>query len=212
MADLFSDQSDTVIDHGQGIFQIKHLANSQTLLQEIDHIQNQSPFRHMTTPMGHAMKVATTNCGLYGWISTPQGYGYSATDPLTGKSWPSLPNSIITLAHEALECCHLPRFTPDACLINKYAIGTSMGRHQDKDEANFAFPIISVSIGLPAIFQVVGVKRQGKAKYYTVEDGDIMILSGESRLFYHGVNQVKADPLNPTLKHRYNLTLRQSQP
>ncbi|EAT13915.1 hypothetical protein HF888_10770 [Bermanella marisrubri] len=212
MSDLFASNEVEILDHGQGLFQIRNLVNTEATMAAIHEVAKQAPFRHMMTPMGHHMKVATTNCGEYGWIAQPSGYGYSRNDPESGQSWPAMPDTIRTISDDVIAHLNLPKYSPDACLINRYDIGTSMGRHQDKDEANFDYPIISVSLGLPAIFQVVGPKRQGKATYYSVSDGDVFILSGQARLYYHGVNTVKANPNQPELQQRYNLTLRRSQP
>lgn len=211
MSDLFDNYEPEILDHGQGLFQIRNLVDSDAAMTAIHEVAEQAPFRHMITPMGHPMKVATTNCGDFGWIAQPSGYGYSQTDPDTGQYWPAMPEAIGNIAKDVTQLLNLPNYEPDACLINRYDIGMSMGRHQDKDEANFSYPIISVSLGLPAIFQVVGPTRQGKAAYYPVSDGDVFILSGEARLFYHGVNTVKASPNQPGLERRYNLTLRRSQ-
>lgn len=212
MGDLFSSQSHhpEVIDHGDGLFQIKGLTSLDAMLPVIEQVEAQAPFRHMMTPMGHPTKVAMTNCGQQGWIANERGYGYSALDPTTGLPWPDMPERFWALQHEACQQIGITGYEPDACLINRYEIGMSMGRHQDKDEANFEEPIVSVSLGLNAVFQVVGPKRSGAGRKFILEDGDVFILSGASRLFYHGVNTIKADPLRPHLTRRYNLTFRRA--
>ncbi|MFY0640369.1 MAG: alpha-ketoglutarate-dependent dioxygenase AlkB [Bermanella sp.] len=216
MADLFSpkpDQSDSkpiVDDLGKGVFHIKQAICPDTLLQLTHDIIKQAPLRQMMTPMGHLTKASMSNCADYGWVSDLSGYRYSARDPLTHKAWPSLPAEFLNAHHKACELVGITPFEPDACLINAYNIGQSMGRHQDKDELNLEWPIVSISLGLPAIFQVFGNQRNGQSLDIFLQDGDILILSGESRLYYHGVKPIKLDPLNPNLNKRFNLTLRKS--
>jgi len=212
MSDLFSGPSgqQNILDHGDGLFQIKGLTSLTEMLPHIEQVAVQSPFRHMMTPMGHATKVAMTNCGQQGWIASEQGYGYRSIDPLTGQPWPTMPEAFYELQQQACRKVDIQHYVPDTCLINRYEIGMSMGRHQDKDEANFDEPIVSVSLGLNAIFQVVGATRSGTGRKFLLEDGDVFILSGPSRLFYHGVSTIKADPLQPSLTRRYNLTFRRA--
>lgn len=212
MSDLFSEPSgqQNILDHGDGLFQIKGLTSLTEMLPHIEQVARHAPFRHMMTPMGHPTKVAMTNCGEQGWIAQESGYGYSSIDPLTNRPWPTMPVEFFELQRLACRKVGITQYLPDACLINRYEIGMSMGRHQDKDEASFDEPIVSVSLGLSAVFQVVGATRSGSAKQFLLEDGDVFILSGASRLFYHGVNTIKADPLQPNLTRRYNLTFRRA--
>ncbi|MCF6193910.1 MAG: alpha-ketoglutarate-dependent dioxygenase AlkB, partial [Kangiellaceae bacterium] len=102
-------------------------------------------------------------------------------------------------------------FIPDACLINQYAVGRKLGSHQDKNEKDFAQPIVSISIGLPAVFQIFGETRSEVKAEYTLQDGDVMVWGNSARLVYHGIKTIKTDPLNPNFKHRYNITFRKSQ-
>jgi alkylated DNA repair protein (DNA oxidative demethylase) len=211
MVDLFSSSEQDILNHGSGLYQIKRFAQSEILLPIIEQLSHQSPFRHMMTPMGHPTKVAMLNCGSYGWVSNKRGYGYSHIDPETQHPWPAFPPEFIRLCNQTIDYLKLPDFKPDACLINRYDIGMSMGRHQDKDELDFNQPILSVSLGLPAVFQVYGATRQGKPQDFLLEDGDVFILSGEARRFYHGIKAIKADPLQPNFTRRYNLTFRRYQ-
>ena len=211
MGDLFSTNESQILDHGQGLYQIKSLGDYPSLIKDIEQLAKQSRFRHMMTPMGHPTVVSMLNCGQYGWISNKSGYGYSPIDPLTEKPWPAIPASFLNLCQQTIDMLQLKAFEPDACLINRYEIGMSMGRHQDRDEQNFSHPIVSVSLGLSAIFQVFGSSRQGKAKEFLLENGDVFILSGEARKFYHGIKTIKADPINPNSLLRYNLTFRRYQ-
>jgi len=217
MADLFSSHnqaqpySPEVLDLGDGIYLIKKLAPSELCLLHIRKITEISPFRKMMTPMGHPMQVSTSNCGEFGWIASEQGYQYSHIDPLTSQKWCSIPAEYLQLHKYALELAALPAFTPDACLINRYEIGQSMGQHKDKDEADLNWPIVSISLGLSATFQVGGQTRSAPKRDILLEDGDVIILSGSARNHYHGVKPVKSDPLDPNRTNRYNLTFRKSQ-
>lgn len=215
MTDLFSsltpaNGNPSAQDLGHGIFHIKQLTSSNECLNLITLITEQAPLRQFMTPMGHLTKVKMSNCGKYGWISDQNGYRYSSTDPQNLKDWPKLPTKFLQLHKYACELAGLPRFKPDACLINCYEIGLSMGRHQDKDEVDASWPIVSISLGLPAVFQIYPTQSSNSVKTVLLEDGDVIILSGASRSFYHGVKTVKADLLQPKLLQRFNLTLRKS--
>lgn len=216
MVDLFSTLdaetsiSPEVLDLGDGMFKIKQLAPVELCMLHIQRVVAYSPLRHMMTPMGHPTQVKMSNCGEYGWVANKAGYHYSPVDPETQLPWPNLPAEFIQLHKYACELAQLPSFTPDACLINCYEIGHAMGRHQDKDESDTRWPIVSVSLGLSAVFQVFGASRHGKPQNIPLDSGDVIILSGQSRHFYHGVKPIKFDPLQPQLTQRFNLTLRKS--
>lgn len=199
-----------VINMGQGIFHIKQLAPSQLCVQLISHISEISPFRQMMTPMGHPTQASMTNCGKYGWISDLSGYRYTQIDPITKKSWPNLPREFLQIHKYACELAQVPHFTPDACLINRYEIGSAMGRHQDKNEKDKSWPIVSISLGLSAIFHIQPNQETALPIDILLEDGDVLILSGPSRLFSHAIKPIKANPLQPKQSIRYNLTLRRS--
>lgn len=216
MADLFTPKptkfgsQPIVEDLGKGVFLIKQMFATDTIYRATQDIIQQAPLRRMMTPMGHLTKASMTNCGDFGWISDLAGYRYSQTDPISQKVWPALPHEILTLHHDACDLVGLTPFEPDACLINCYEIGQSMGRHQDKDELNLEWPIVSISLGLPAVFQIFSEQPMGPSLDILLEDGDTLILSGESRLLHHGIKPIKVDMLNPNLVKRYNLTLRKS--
>jgi DNA oxidative demethylase len=167
-----------------------------------------APFRHMVTPGGHQMSVAITNCGNAGWITDRSGYRYDADDPETGKPWPAMPPPLCELANHAAGRAGFAGFSPDVCLINRYVPGARMSLHQDKDELDFAAPIVSVSLGLPAIFLFGGLKRSDKPRRFRLEHGDIVVWGGPSRLFFHGVAPL-ADGEHPVMgPQRINLTFR----
>ena len=211
MADLFSSQQASQQELAPGLSLFKGLACGSVLMPLIQEIIQQAPLRHMMTPMGYATKVAMSNCGPYGWVSDQHGYRYSAIDPQSRKPWPAMPEAFLTLATEAAHKAGIIEpFSPDACLINRYDVGMSLGRHQDKDEADFNWPIVSVSLGLSATFQA-SQKRTGKTHDILLEDGDVLVLHGPARLYYHGIKSVKADPLHARVQHRFNLTLRKAK-
>ena len=137
-------------------------AESAALAADLRRVLARAPFRHMVTPGGLSMSVAMTNCGSYGWVSERTGYRYDAIDPESGKPWPPMPESFLRLAGEAAAAGGFPGFAPDACLINRYQAGAKLSLHQDKDEHDFGQPIVSVSLGVPAIFLFGGAKRADK--------------------------------------------------
>lgn len=170
----------------------------------------EAPFRHMVAKNGFPMSVAMTNCGALGWVSDRTGYRYESHDPLTGKPWPAMPAEFARLASEAAARAGYANFAPDACLINRYEPGAKMGLHQDRDEHDFAQPIVSVSLGLPATFVFGGAKRSDKTVRVALEHGDVVVFGGPSRLFYHGVLTL-ADGVHPVFKRcRLNLTFRRA--
>jgi DNA oxidative demethylase len=178
------------------------------LIPVLRDIVTAAPFRHMVTPGGHEMSVAMTNCGNAGWITDRTGYRYSPGDPETGKPWPTMPLLLRDLAESAAERAGFAGYAPDVCLINRYVPGAKMSLHQDKDELDFAAPIVSVSLGLPAIFLFGGLKRSDKPRRFRLEHGDIAVWGGPSRLFFHGVAPL-ADGEHPAMgSQRLNLTFR----
>jgi alkylated DNA repair protein (DNA oxidative demethylase) len=180
------------------------------LIAALRDIAQQAPFRHMVTPGGYAMSVAMTNCGSFGWVTDRAGYRYDGIDPLTGKPWPAMPPSFRALAEQAADRAGYAGFSPDACLVNRYQPGAKMSLHQDKDEQDFAAPIVSVSLGLPAIFLFGGLKRSDKPRRFRLEHGDIVVWGGPTRLFFHGVAPL-ADGEHAILgRQRINLTFRRA--
>lgn len=170
-----------------------------------------APFRRMFTPGGHQMSVAMTNCGGAGWVTDLSGYRYDGVDPASGQPWPAMPAVFCQLAAQAAAEGGFADFAPDACLINRYTPGARMSLHQDKDEQDFAAPIVSVSLGLPATFLFGGPKRADKPKRYRLEHGDVVVWGGPSRLFFHGVAPL-ADGEHAVMgRQRINLTFRKAR-
>ena len=181
------------------------------LIAAVRAIVAQSPFRRMTTPGGHLMSVAMTNCGARGWITDHTGYRYDPIDPRTGAPWPAMPAVFRDLALRAAEQGGFTGFAPDACLVNRYTPGTRLSLHQDKDELDYAAPIVSVSLGLPATFLFGGMARSDKPRRFRLVHGDVVVWGGPNRLAYHGVAAL-ADGEHPLLgRQRINLTFRRTQ-
>jgi DNA oxidative demethylase len=181
------------------------------LIADISAIVEQAPFRHMVTPGGHQMSVAMTNCGSVGWVTDRTGYRYDTNDPQAEKPWPAMPPSLRDLAGRAAVDAGFSGFSPDACLINRYQPGARMSLHQDRDEDDFGAPIVSVSLGLPAIFLFGGLKRSDRPRRFRLEHGDIVVWGGPSRLAFHGVAPL-ADGEHALLgRQRINLTFRRAR-
>jgi DNA oxidative demethylase len=181
------------------------------MIAALREIVARAPFRRMFTPGGHQMSVAMTNCGGVGWVTDHSGYRYDGIDPNSGQPWPAMPAVFLRLAAQAAAAGGFEDFAPDACLINRYEPGARMSLHQDKDEQDFAAPIVSVSLGLPAIFLFGGLKRADKPRRYRLQHGDVVVWGGPSRLFFHGVAPL-ADGEHALMgRQRINLTFRKAR-
>ena len=180
------------------------------LLEAVRAVTNQSPFRFMSTPGGFQMSVAMTNCGAAGWITDRTGYRYGSIDPLTGRPWPAMPDGFATLAAAASARAGFGAFTPDACLINQYEPGSRMSLHQDRNELDFAAPIVSVSLGLPAVFLFGGDRRADKPQRVALAHGDVVVWGGPARLRFHGVLPLKDGEHPLAGRRRINLTFRKA--
>lgn len=185
------------------------------ILEAINTIITQAPLRQMLTPGGRLIAVAMSNCGDYGWISDRQGYRYCAVNPQTHEPWPKMPTLFRSLAQQAAAQVGFTNFSPDACLINRYVLGTGMSLHQDKDERDFNQPIVSVSLGMAAVFLLGGQRRQDKTQRIALWQGDVLVMGGAGRMRYHGVQPLKHQPQqenpHPLIDSaRINLTFRQA--
>jgi DNA oxidative demethylase len=169
-----------------------------------------APFRRMKTPGGFTMSVAMTNCGRLGWVSSERGYRYAEQDPESGAPWPAMPAAVQDLARAAAAAAGFEGFEPDACLVNRYEPGARLTLHQDKDERDFAQPIVSVSLGVPAVFLFGGLKRKDRAARLELAHGDVVVFGGPSRLRYHGVAPLKPAQHPFADEVRINLTLRRA--
>jgi alkylated DNA repair protein (DNA oxidative demethylase) len=181
------------------------------LIVALREIVAQAPFRRMHTPGGHQMSVAMTNCGELGWITDCGGYRYAGNDPETGQPWPAMPAAFLQLAIEAAATAGFKDFLPDACLINRYEPGARMSLHQDRDEQDFDAPIVSVSLGLPAIFLFGGLERSEKPRRFRLEHGDVVVWGGPSRLVFHGVAPLADGEHSLLGRQRINFTFRRAR-
>lgn len=186
------------------------LSEDKALLAAVAEIAAISAFRHMVTPGGFRMSVAMTSCGKVGWVTDRGGYRYSPEDPETGRPWPAMPAIFRSLAARAAAAGGFAGFMPDACLINRYEPGTKLSLHRDEDERDVTVPVVSVSLGLPAIFLWGGLSRKDRLLRIRLESGDIVVWGGPARLVYHGIAALAEgdDPL--TSRSRINLTFRKA--
>jgi DNA oxidative demethylase len=154
---------------------------------------------------GKPFSVRMTNLGSLGWVSDKQGYRYQPTHPDTGVAWPPMPASILDVWAKVSDYPH----PPEACLVNYYIEGAKMGLHQDRDEDDFAAPVVSISLGDTALFRIGGTTRGGKTQSLKLSSGDVLVMDGESRLAFHGIDRVMTGT-STLLKSggRINLTLR----
>lgn len=180
------------------------------LLPALRAIIAQAPLRHMATPGGFTMSVALTNCGALGWTTDAHGYRYRPDDPQTGLPWPPMPPAFAQLAREAAAQAGFAGFDPDACLINRYAPGARMSLHQDKNERDFGAPIVSVSLGLPAMFLFGGARRDERPARVPLLHGDVAVWGGVDRLRYHGVMPLAEGEHALLGRQRINFTLRRA--
>ncbi len=180
------------------------------LLAALEGICRDSPLRRMTTPGGWTMSVAMTNCGVAGWVTDRSGYRYDTIDPETGQPWPAMPAEFAALADSAAAAGGFTGFIPDACLINQYRPGARLSLHQDRNERDLSFPVVSVSLGLPAVFLWGGQKRNDRYSRIPLLHGDVVVWGGVDRLRFHAVHRL-ADGEHPlTGAFRYNLTFRKA--
>lgn len=185
-------------------------ADAESLLAALQAVIAEAPLRHMVTPGGFRMSVAMTNCGALGWVTDTTGYRYDAIDPQSGRRWPRMPDAFLRLAAAAAAQACFAGFEPDACLANRYEPGARLSLHQDKNERDFGQPIVSVSLGLPAVFLFGGPRRADKPSRVLLTHGDVVVWGGPARLRYHGVLPLKAGH-HPLLGgQRINLTFRKA--
>lgn len=210
--DLFEDNTPAKQEILSNVWLLKAFAttNQKAIMQDLARVIAHAPLRNMVTKSGFALSAAMTNCGKLGWISDSKGYRYDVRDPLTNQLWSAMPASFLTIAKQAAAEAGFDDFLPDACLINQYKVGASMGLHQDKNELDFNQPIVSVSLGIPSIFKFGGLLRNDKPIKIPLTHGDVVVWGGESRLNFHGVMPLKAFT-HPVLgAYRYNLTFRKA--
>jgi alkylated DNA repair protein (DNA oxidative demethylase) len=180
------------------------------LVTALQRVVELAPFRHMVTPGGHRMSIAMTNCGTAGWVTDRTGYRYDGRDPESGRPWPPMPDVFADLAGQAAARARFDGFVPDACLINRYEPGGRLSLHQDKNERDFEAPIVSVSLGLRAVFLFGGSRRADTPRRVPLEHGDVVVWGGPARLRYHGVMPLE-EGRHPVMGEcRVNLTFRKA--
>lgn len=197
---------------GPGAMVLRRLAlpRAPSLLNALREVVEMAPFRFMVTRGGFHMSVAMTNCGAAGWITDESGYRYDSIDPLSGDRWPNMPSCFSELATDAAAQAGFNGFTADACLVNRYEPGARLSLHQDKNERDFAAPIVSVSLGIPAVFLFGGLKRTDRPRRVRLSHGDVVVWGGSARLRYHGVMPLN-DDFHPVMgRYRVNLTFRKA--
>lgn len=212
MLDLFSDEApwQEPLADGAVILRRRAREDAPALMADILAVAQLNPFHHRITPGGHRMSVAMTNCGDFGWSSDSRGYQYTEQDAENGRKWPPMPPLFRQLALDCAREAGFPQFNPDACLINRYEPGAKLTLHQDKDEKDLRQPIVSVSLGLPAVFQFGGFERGDATQRVLLEHGDIVVWGGPSRLRYHGILPLKPGIHPLAGAFRYNLTFRRA--
>ena len=184
------------------------LDQAEALIQAVQQVINSAPLRHQVTPGGKAMSVGMTNCGALGWTASRSGYGYRPTDPLTSQPWPEMPGCFADLAVRAAAEAGFEGFAPDACLVNRYQPGARMALHQDRDEADMAMPIVSVSLGLDAVFLFGTNRWSDRPVKYRLAHGDVVVWGGAARLTFHGVAPLVDGEHSLLGGQRINLTFR----
>ncbi|MBC7610432.1 MAG: DNA oxidative demethylase AlkB [Polaromonas sp.] len=211
-ADLFEDHtpenSQTSIAPGAVLLNGFVRDEAAALLLAFTEITAKAPLRHLVTPGGHVMSVAMSNCGPLGWVSDRSGYRYDTHDPLSGQPWPPMPAAWTDLARCAAQRAGYDNFQPSACLINEYKPGTKLSLHQDRDEKDLRQPIVSVSLGLPAVFQFGTLRREDRPARWRLVHGDVVVWGGSSRLAFHGVLPLADGEHALTGRRRINLTFR----
>ena len=184
------------------------LPRARALLDALDCVLGQSPLRRMQTPGGFTMSARLSSCGDLGWTTDTSGYRYSPVDPRSQQPWPQMPEVLRQLAVQAAAQAGFFDFAPDACLINRYVPGAKMSLHQDKNERRYSEPVVSISLGLPAIFLFGGHERSDKPRKVSLFHGDVVVWGGVDRLRFHGVMPIK-DGVHPIMgPQRINLTFR----
>jgi alkylated DNA repair protein (DNA oxidative demethylase) len=186
-----------------GYFDLRRQQALMATLREVFH--RAPPYTPRMPKSGRPMSVRMSNCGRLGWFSDEDGYRYEPAHPETGRPWPALPDALLELWNDVADYPH----PPEACLINLYAASAKMGLHQDLDEADFTAPVVSVSLGDTCLFRIGGLKRGDPTRSFRLNSGDVLVLGGNARLAFHGVDRIYSG--SSTLLAgggRINLTMR----
>src|SRR5262245_42333900 len=203
-----SPPSQELLEEGAMLLRGFAAADEALLVEQAERIAKDAPFRHLVTPGGYTMSVAMTNCGRVGWVSDRTGYRYDPVDPQSGVPWPPMPAAFLDIARRAAAAAGFADYDPDACLINRYVTGRKRSLHQGRDENDAWAPIVSVSLGLPAVFLWGGRRRSDRVRRLRLESGDIVVWGGPARFVYHGVGPLGEGQHPRTGDTRINLTFR----
>ena len=210
MGELFGGEDRVAMGQEAVVLRGLALPDGEALLAAVQAIAAAAPFRHMVTPGGFQMSAALTNCGGLGWTTDRRGYRYAAVDPDSGERWPPMPAVFSRLARAAAAAAGFPDFEPDACLVNRYGPRARMSLHQDKNERDLQAPVVSVSLGMSAVFLFGGMARSDRPARITLHHGDVAVWGGVDRLRYHGVMAPSGAP-HPVLgEQRINVTFRKA--
>lgn len=179
------------------------------LVEALRGVAAEAPFVQPVTPGGKAMSVRMTSAGRLGWVTDRRGYRYEPIHPGTGRPWPPVPPMVLALWHQVTGLAR----APDCCLVNFYGEGARMGLHQDRDEGDFSWPVVSISLGDEALFRMGGPAREDRTESLWLKSGDVMVMGGPARLAFHGIDRVRhgSSRLLPQ-GGRINLTLRVVEP
>ncbi|MEZ5753290.1 MAG: alpha-ketoglutarate-dependent dioxygenase AlkB [Paracoccaceae bacterium] len=179
-------------------------SHQQALLSELRQVVAAAPLYAPVTPGGRPMSVRMTSAGRLGWITDGRGYRYEPRHP-SGKAWPPIPQDVLAIWHRITGLAR----GPDCCLVNFYGEGTKMGLHQDRDEGDFSFPVLSISLGDEALFRIGGTDRKDPTESFWLKSGDVLLMGGPARLAWHGIDRLRfrSSRLLPG-GGRINLTLR----
>lgn len=199
---------DVVLAEGAKVLRGFALPFERAVLDGVAAVLAEAPPRHLVTPGGYTMSVAMTNCGALGWVSDARGYRYDARDPLRDAPWPAMPVAFVELARRAAASLGFDDYAPDACLVNRYVPGARLSLHRDADERDRVAPIVSVSLGVPAVFLFGGDARGDATTRVVLEHGDVTVWGGPSRMRYHAVAPLRRAWHPAFGEQRINLTFR----
>ena len=174
------------------------------MVEELREVARAAPMAAQMTPHGKRMSVRMTSAGDCGWVSDRTGYRYEKSRQ-NGHAWPPIPKSVVEAWDKLSGCAR----RPECCLVNYYGKGARMGMHRDADEADYSFPVVSISLGDRALFRIGSLSRGGGTESIWLSSGDVLVMGGEARLIYHGVDRIDfgSSALLPS-GGRINLTLR----
>ncbi len=156
------------------------------LVVEVREVAARAPLFSPVTPSGKAMSVRMTSAGRYGWVSDRSGYRYAAAHP-DGQAWPAIPSTVLDVWRDLVS----DRRDPDCCLMNYYGEGARMGLHQDRDEADFSWPVLSISLGDEGLLRIGNTARGGSTVSHWLRSGDVVVMGGPARMTYHGVDRIR---------------------